>query len=163
MSRNSNGRRSGRSITRLFVTFSIKSGRLDLNQRPLGPEPICDDSEPLILQGFTPMLPAACTADCTSEAETANAGILEAPSLDASPQAAATVPDANQGARDRQQGEGIGQGGTDRGSSTTETSVGSPDPMANLAAALLTLSPADRERLAAMLAGQQGEGQRGTE
>jgi hypothetical protein len=32
------------------------------------------------------------------------------------------------------------------------------DPLAKLAAALLTLSPADRERLAAMLAGHQGEG-----
>ena len=36
------------------------------------------------------------------------------------------------------------------------------DPLTKLAAALLTLSPADRQRLAAMLAGQQdaGEGER---
>jgi hypothetical protein len=31
------------------------------------------------------------------------------------------------------------------------------DPLAKLAAALLTLSPADRERLVAMLAGHQGD------
>jgi hypothetical protein len=39
------------------------------------------------------------------------------------------------------------------------------DPLAKLAAALLTLSPADRQRLAAMLVGHQdagaGEGERG--
>jgi hypothetical protein len=35
-----------------------------------------------------------------------------------------------------------------------------PDPLTTLAAALLTLSPADRARLAAMLTGHQGE--RGT-
>lgn len=33
------------------------------------------------------------------------------------------------------------------------------DPLAKLAAALLTLSPADRERLAAMLTGQPAEGE----
>jgi hypothetical protein len=33
------------------------------------------------------------------------------------------------------------------------------DPLAKLAAALLTLSPADRERLAVMLTGHQGEGE----
>jgi hypothetical protein len=61
------------------------------------------------LQGVTPTLPAACTAACTSEAETTNAGNL----------------------------------GADQG-----------DPLAKLAAAMLTLSPADHERLAAMLTRQ---------
>jgi hypothetical protein len=44
-------------------------------------------------------------------------------------------------------GEGIDQGGAGRRSST----VDQPDPLAKLAAALVALSPADRERLAAML------------
>ncbi len=39
--------------------------------------------------------------------------------------------------------------------------AGAPDadPLAKLAAALLTLSPVERERLAAMLTGHQGEGE----
>ena len=55
-------------------------------------------------KGLTSTPPAACTSACTSEAETDNAGNLDA------------------------------------------------DPLTKLAAALLTLSPADRARLAAMLA-----------
>ncbi|MHC4402420.1 MAG: hypothetical protein ACYTG0_22370 [Planctomycetota bacterium] len=51
--------------------------------------------------------------------------------------ARAGTPDADRSAGDRQQGEGSDQA----------------DPLAKLAAALLTLSPADRERLAAMLKG----------
>ena len=93
-----------------------KSGRLELNQRPLGPEPNSDASEPFTGQGFTPTLPAACTAACTSEAENANAGTADG---------------------GRRQGEGTDEG----------------DRLDKLAAALLTLSPADRERLAAMLTG----------
>jgi hypothetical protein len=54
------------------------------------------------------------------------------------------------------QGEGIDQGRADRGSST----AGQGDPLAVLAAAVANLSPADRERLAAMLTGHQG-GERG--
>ena len=76
-------------------------------------------------KALTPTPSAACTAACTSEAENANAD------------------DADQG----DEGEGIDQGGTARGSSTADQA----DPLAKLAAALLTLSPADRERLAILL------------
>ncbi len=57
---------------------------------------------------------------------------------------------ANQG----NEGEGTDQGGAGRGSSTADQG----DTLAVLAAAVANLSPADRERLAAMLAGQQSEG-----
>jgi hypothetical protein len=80
----------------------------------------------------------ACTTACTSEAENANAGTL----------------DADQG----DEGEGIDQGGTAGGSSTADQG----DPLAVLAAAVANLSPADRERLAAMLTGHQGKGEGGT-
>jgi hypothetical protein len=65
---------------------------------------------------------AACTAACTSEAETDNAGTTDA------------------GHQGRGEGADQDQGGAPSGS------------LAKLAAALLTLSPADRERLAALLA-----------
>ena len=61
---------------------------------------------------------------------------------------------ADTGKRD----EGIGQGEANWGSLTTDQG----DPLAALAAAVANLSPADRERLAAMLAGNQG-GERGRE
>ena len=51
--------------------------------------------------------------------------------------------------------EGTDQDGAARGSSTAGAPSGSGDPLTKLAAALLTLSPADRERLAAMLASNQ--------
>ena len=105
-----------------------------------------------------------CTRVCTSEPENANADAGDVASLGTLPQAAGTrnadAPDADQQGRpagDRQQGEGIDQGGTAGGSSTAEQG----DPLVKLAAALLTLSSADRERLAAMLTGHQGEGQGG--
>jgi hypothetical protein len=75
---------------------------------------------------------AACTAACTSEPENANAGRVPSGC------------DADQG----NEGEGA---------------AGKPaaDPLAKLAAALLDLTPADRARLAAMLTGHQGKGERG--
>jgi hypothetical protein len=73
---------------------------------------------------------------CTSEGENANAGTA----------------DADQG-----EGEGINQGGVDRGSSAADRG----DPLAVLAAAVANLAPADRERLAAMLTGNQGERREG--
>ena len=90
---------------------------------------------------------AACTAACTSEAENANADTLDADHC-----SIAERIDADQGDK----GEGIDQGAAARGSSTAGAPSGSADPLAKLAAALLTLSPADRERLAAMLTGGQG-------
>ena len=64
-----------------------------------------------------------CTRVCTSEAENANAGTLEAASLGTLPQAADTI-DTDQGNED----EGIDQG----------------DPLTKLAAAIASLSPTDR-------------------
>ena len=78
---------------------------------------------------LTPTASAACTCACTSEPENANADALDSTSLDTPPQAA----DADQG----NLGEGIDQG----------------DTLAKLAAELVKLSPADRQRLTAMLAG----------
>jgi hypothetical protein len=85
-------------------------------------------------QAHTPTPSAACTAACTSKAENANAGPTNA---------------------DQGDGEGIDQSGADRGSSTADQG----NPLAVLAAAVANLSPADRDRLAAMLTGHQGEGQ----
>jgi hypothetical protein len=98
------------------------------------------------LQGLTSTPSAACTAACTSEGENADAGALEAASLGTSPQAA-DGPDAHQG----DEGKGIDQGRAARGSSAADQNQG--DPLAVLAAAVAKLSPADRERLAAMLTG----------
>jgi hypothetical protein len=82
-------------------------------------------------KGLASTLSVACTAACTSEAQNANAGTL----------------DAYQG----RQSEGADQGeGTNAG-----PLAGPADPVASLAAVLLNLSPADRERLAAMLTGHQ--------
>ncbi len=87
---------------------------------------------------------AVCTRVCTSEGENANADALNAASLGIPPQAADTR-NADQG----NEGEGIDQGGTAGGSSTADQG----DPLARLATELGKLSPADRERLAAMLTG----------
>ena len=83
---------------------------------------------------------AACTSACTSEGENANADALDAASLGTPPQAA----DAHQ----------------DKGEGTA--AIDHADPLAMLAAAVANLSPANRERLAAMLAGHKGEGERGS-
>jgi hypothetical protein len=68
---------------------------------------------------------------CTSEPENANADALEAASLGTPSQAADAHHQGNES-------EGINQG----------------DPLAVLAAAVTNLSPADRERLVAMLTGR---------
>ncbi len=84
-----------------------------------------------------------CTRVCTSEPENANDGTPEAGDQDQGEGAAAGTLDVDpqdRPAGGRERGEG-----TDRG-----------DPLAKLAAALLDLTPADRARLAAMLAGQGG-------
>ena len=80
---------------------------------------------------------AVCTRVCTSEGENVNAGRS----------------DGGPG-----EGEGIDQGGAARGSSAADQG----DPLAKLVAALLTLSPADRARLAGMLAGHQSKGEGGS-
>ena len=99
------------------------------------------------IKGLAPTPSAACTSACTSEAENVNAEALDT----ASP-VPLQVP-ADQG----NEGEGIDHGGAGRGSSTADQG----DPLAVLAAAVANLSPADRERLAVMLTGNQGEGQGG--
>ena len=86
---------------------------------------------------LTATLSAACTAACTSEGENANAGTPEAASLDSPPQAADTL-EIDQGSE--------GEGAADKPA----------DPLAGLAAAIAGLTPADRERLAAMLGGKTG-------
>ena len=66
-----------------------------------------------------------------------------APTLPAACTAACTSEPENDNA-------GTADGGRDKGEGTDQG-----DPLAKLAAALLTLTPADRERLAAMLTGHQ--------
>jgi hypothetical protein len=77
-----------------------------------------------------------CTRVCTSEGENANAGAAETASLGAPPQAAGNLH-------------------THQGSEGEGTADKPADPLAALAATLLTLSPADRARLAAMLTGRE--------
>ena len=92
-------------------------------------------------KALAPTPSAACIAACTSEAENANGDAPKAASLDSSPEAADrldTGPDTQAAAVADQGDEGER---TDQG-----------DPLAVLAAELAKLSPADRERLAAMLA-----------
>jgi hypothetical protein len=85
-------------------------------------------------KGLTPTPSPVCTRVCTSEPENANAGRVPSGC------------DADQG----DEGEGTDRKPADQG-----------DPLAKLAAALLTLSlsPADRERLAALLT-REDDGQR---
>ncbi|MGO8747694.1 MAG: hypothetical protein ACLQNE_17115 [Thermoguttaceae bacterium] len=90
---------------------------------------------------YTPS--AACTAACTSKAENANAGTLEAGHRDQGEGTAAGTLDVDR--QDRPAGDQGGGEGADQG-----------DPLAKLAAALADLTPADRARLAAMLAGKGG-------
>jgi hypothetical protein len=118
------------------VNGPCKSGRLDLNQRPLGPKPDSDDSETPILQGFTPTPSPVCTRVCTSKPENDNADTYYATLAGTPSQAAGTV--AADGGRNESEGADEG------------------DRLDKLAAVLLTLSPAERERLAAMLTAHQG-------
>ena len=103
------------------------------NWRPLP----CEDSAPIskdvIPQDVAPTPSAACTCACTSEAENTNAGTADA---------------------DQNQSEGTDQGGTARGSSAADQG----DPLAAIVAALLALSPAERERLAGMIGKGAGNG-----
>jgi hypothetical protein len=103
--------------------------------------PIASDSS----KALTPTPPAACTSACTSAGKNTNADGPNHIPLDTSPQAADAPDTGHQG-----QCKGIDQG---RGSSTADQT----DPLAKLADALLTLSPADRELLAAMLKGYRGQ------
>jgi len=80
--------------------------------------------------------PAACTAACTSEGKNVNADAPQGGSPAALPQAAEPL-----NAKPGSEGEG--------------TASEAPDPLAALAAAIANLSAADRERLVAMLGGQQ--------
>ena len=54
-----------------------KSGRLDLNQRPLRPERAGDDSKTPIIQAFHDALSAVCTSVCTSEPEMGHDELLK--------------------------------------------------------------------------------------
>ena len=54
-----------------------KSGRLDLNQRPLRPERTGDDSKTPIIQAFHDALSAVCTRVCTNEPEMGHDELLE--------------------------------------------------------------------------------------
>jgi hypothetical protein len=89
-------------------------------------------------QALAPTPFPVCTRVCTSEPENANANALEAASLDTPPQAA----------------DVLGTGHHAESEGTADTDQG--NPLAKLAAALLTLSPADRERLATWLAQNNG-------
>jgi hypothetical protein len=91
-------------------------------------------------QALTPTPFPVCTSVCTSEPENANADALEAASLGTPPQAADVLDTGHQS-----EGEGT-------------AAIDQSDPLTRLAAELGKLSQADRQRLAAMLAGQQGEG-----
>jgi hypothetical protein len=97
-------------------------------------------------QGFTPTASPVCTRVCTSEAENANAGTLE----------------ADQGREGTEQFCGCHKKGDDAAKIPGGT-ADQGDTLAKLAAALLTLSPADRARLAVMLTGHQGEATEGRE
>jgi integrase len=96
-----------------------------------------DASEPLTVQHVASMPSPVCTRVCTSEGENANAGTADATSLGSPPLTAGTLE-------------------TDQGSKGERTAGKPADPLAALAATLLTLSPADRARLAAMLTGRKG-------
>jgi hypothetical protein len=84
-------------------------------------------------KALTPPPSPVCTRVCTSEAENINADAPEAASLGTPPQAAGVL-DAGH------RGEGEATVAIDQG-----------DPLARLAAELGKLSPADRQRLAALL------------
>ena len=117
-----------------------------------------------MLQRFTPTPSPVCTRVCTSKPENDNASTHYATLADTPPQDAGTADG------DRHKGERTDQGDADRAGATPQNYPGPEqgegtdqgDRLDKLAAALLTLSPADRERLAAMLTGHQGERPRGT-
>ena len=88
-------------------------------------------------KALTPTPSPVCTRVCTSEPENANADALEAASLGTLSQAADVLDTGHLG-------ESEGAAAIDQG-----------DPLARLAAELAKLSPEDRQRLAALLAGQQ--------
>jgi hypothetical protein len=92
-------------------------------------------SESSIAQWVASTPSPVCTRVCTSEGENVNAGTLDASSPGTSPQAVEPF-DADQDSKSE---------GTDQA-----------DPLAALAAAIAGLTPADRDRLAAMLLKTQG-------
>ena len=104
-----------------------------MNLRLPGPKPDSDDSETPILQGFTPTPSPVCTRVCTSKPENDNADTYYAT-------LAGTPSQAADGGRN--EAEGANEG----------------DRLDKLAAVLLTLSPDERERLAAMFTAHQGRG-----
>jgi hypothetical protein len=95
------------------------------------------------LQWFTPTPLPVCARVCTSEPENDNAGTADG---------------------GREQGERTDQGDADRAGETPKNYPGPEQGegadqggrLDKLAAALATLSPAERERLAAILTGHQG-------
>jgi hypothetical protein len=111
-------------------------------------------------QGVTATPPAVCTRVCTGEAENAHAGPLDGDQGDDAPGAPDPLDPAGPAGDDPHQASEA-TGPADDGEESSATggpAAGEPadqgDPVAKLAAALLNLPPADRERLAAMLAGQ---------
>jgi hypothetical protein len=115
------------------VSGPFERGRRESNPQPPDRQSNRDELQNMDSQDVTPTPSAVCTRVCTSEAENANAGPLHAGQGD--------------------EGEGIDQGWAARGSSAAGALTDQADPLAKLAAALLALTSADRERLAAMLAG----------
>ncbi len=89
----------------------------------------------------------ACTAACTSEPKNANADALNTTSSGTPPQAPAAL-DTDHGsqAAAAHQRQGEGTAATDQG-----------DLLAKLAAALVSLSPADRAELSKLLTEHQGK------
>ena len=116
----------------------------DLNRR----HPRCkrgdDAPESVTTQEVAPTASPVCTRVCTSEPENVNAGTADAGQGDGRRAASARLDDAD--AAHQGQGEGA-------------TSKPVAASLESLADALLTLSPADRATLAALLAGQQADGE----
>ena len=66
---------SSQACALMNLTPYRKSGRLDLNQRPLRPERSGDDSQPVTQQDFSILVSAVCTRVCTSEEESVHESI----------------------------------------------------------------------------------------
>ena len=110
-----------------------KRGRRDSNPQPLDRQTTDAELQTLDIQHVASPSPPVCTRVCTSKPENANDGLPKA----ASPNVLPVVEVADGNTQDQ----------VDRG----EHRADGADPLAKLAADLLTLSPAERERLAAML------------
>ena len=131
-----------------------------MNLRLPAPKQEAPLSNLLTGQGVTETPPPVCTRVCTSEAENRNGRSLGGDQGEDAPRAPAPfAPTAERAADNPHRGsEGtdpaeVGREPLATGEPAAGASTDQGDPLANLAAALLALSPADRERLAAMLTG----------